>query len=728
MPELTGAQIHDLQQALLSAYPDISSLRQLIAMRLNENLSAIVLESDLKGTIFELIKWAQSQGRLHELVHEARRHNPGNAELRRLATPKDSQAIRRYLQQVIDATAAYIAKRRPVELDAEETPSALQPLIDWSDRDFSPVAPASETVQPAPPPTFHSFAEAFEACERRMILLGQPGAGKSTTLQSFAHTAAKDRLNDPTLPIPAVVFLHRIKEIRFAELPRGELPNLLQRTAANGTELLSGLPLLYILDGLDEMEGERPINPAHPDGDRFDPRAEFLTCLQQQLPDEPLTISCRITDYDQIGQKLDLPGAIKLLPLSDSKIREFLVENRDQPHLWSALEADPALLDLARTPLLLGLLSMAVGDNTAPINIQSAGDLINFYIDNRYHHEAARHATDFTLIETKSLLRTIAKRMWADPWKPKRSLPIGEIGRLLKDQKPGFIAFARRLHLLIQPSDRASLEFPHLAFRDHLAIPALIATLGEADAVMRRSAAYALGRIGPAVAEVVPALIAALQDAKEGVGRSVARALGRIGPAATRDLITALQEGEVDVRRYAAYAIGIIGPASTEAIPALIIALGDAEAVVRGSSATALSKIGPAGTGAVPALIATLKDEEVYVREAAAYALGDIGPAATEAIPALITALGAAETVVRGSSATALGKIGRAAIPNLITALGAAEADVRGTAATALGKIGPAAAVAIPNLLATLRDKDTYVRAAAEQAIAHIEARPNPTE
>ena len=62
-------------------------------------------------------------------------------------------------------------------------------------------------------------------------------------------------------------------------------------------------------------------------------------------------------------------------------------------------------------------------------------------------------------------------------------------------------------------------------------MPALITALGDADEGVRRSAAEALGRIGPAAAEAVPALITALGDADAEVRRSAAEALGRIGPA-----------------------------------------------------------------------------------------------------------------------------------------------------------------------------------------------------
>jgi predicted NACHT family NTPase len=99
-------------------------------------------------------------------------------------------AIRLYLQQLIERTTAYIADRQPVDLDAQPTPSAIQSLFDWDERDLAPVAPARTDVRPTEmPEPIHSFEEAFQVCSQRMLLLGEPGSGKSTTLQSFAVDA-----------------------------------------------------------------------------------------------------------------------------------------------------------------------------------------------------------------------------------------------------------------------------------------------------------------------------------------------------------------------------------------------------------------------------------------------------------------------------------------------------------------------------------------------------------
>ncbi|UCC50901.1 MAG: HEAT repeat domain-containing protein, partial [Anaerolineaceae bacterium] len=89
------------------------------------------------------------------------------------------------------------------------------------------------------------------------------------------------------------------------------------------------------------------------------------------------------------------------------------------------------------------------------------------------------------------------------------------------------------------------------------------------------------------------------------------------------------------------------------------------------------------------------------------------------AVPGLIKALGDSDWEVQTSAAEALGEIGDiVAVPSLIEALADPESDVRGDAAEAQGKIGDAAAV--PSLIEALGDPETNVRYDAAVALGEI--------
>ncbi len=228
-------------------------------------------------------------------------------------------------------------------------------------------------------------------------------------------------------------------------------------------------------------------------------------------------------------------------------------------------------------------------------------------------------------------------------------------------------------------------------------VPALARDLrGAWDARSRRSAAEALGRIGPAAAGAVPALVKALEDRAAYVRYGAAGALGRIGPAAAVAVPalvkTALQDPDRGVRGAAAYALGKIGPGAAGAVPTFARALENQDGAVRRKAVEALVKMGPAAAAAVPALVKALEDRESHVREWAADALGKIGPRAAAAVPALARALEDRDKAVRQWAAKGLGGIGpgaAAAAPALARALEDREATVRNAAAEALAKIDP---------------------------------------
>ena len=163
----------------------------------------------------------------------------------------------------------------------------------------------------------------------------------------------------------------------------------------------------------------------------------------------------------------------------------------------------------------------------------------------------------------------------------------------------------------------------------------------------------------------------------------------------------ALKDPDPEVRRSAAFALGRIGHEAGPAVPALAEALKDESPRVRFESALALYKIGPAARDAVPALSAALKDDEPLVRMDAALALSGVGPDARGAVPALIEAMKDPDNrrravtfpqSIRAETVIALGHIGpdaRDALPLLREALDDEDFITRRAAREAVGRIDP---------------------------------------
>ena len=83
--KLPGVTLKRFHEALLAAFPTRNDLAQMVRVGLDENLEAIAAPENLRITVFQLLGWAEAQGRLPALISGARRENPGNPALRAFA-------------------------------------------------------------------------------------------------------------------------------------------------------------------------------------------------------------------------------------------------------------------------------------------------------------------------------------------------------------------------------------------------------------------------------------------------------------------------------------------------------------------------------------------------------------------------------------------------------------------------------------------------------------------
>ena len=65
---LSGSQRQQLQEALIDAFPDKASLEQMLSFELDENLDEIASERNLREKVFDLIKTAQAENWVEDLI------------------------------------------------------------------------------------------------------------------------------------------------------------------------------------------------------------------------------------------------------------------------------------------------------------------------------------------------------------------------------------------------------------------------------------------------------------------------------------------------------------------------------------------------------------------------------------------------------------------------------------------------------------------------------------
>jgi HEAT repeat protein len=260
----------------------------------------------------------------------------------------------------------------------------------------------------------------------------------------------------------------------------------------------------------------------------------------------------------------------------------------------------------------------------------------------------------------------------------------------------------------------------------------------------RRSAAFALGRMGSIAGMAIQELARRISDDPDaGVRDMSAAALGDIvlsmrhfsldeqWKKAGEPLTAALGHDDPRVRRSAAYALGAFGSVAASAAPSLKKALRDSTASVRQNAAWALGRIGAAADGPMVAdLCDLLRDSSALVRRDAAAALKTVGEK-TDAVLFKIAVKPLLEMVNKERDEVAR----NAALETLATRTGPEHADLAGdvypllerkdpntvrNAAFVLGNMGgEPARRALPELKKALRDTDPAVQELAAASLSH---------
>lgn len=186
-----------------------------------------------------------------------------------------------------------------------------------------------------------------EDISEKLLILGTPGAGKTTFLLQLAKELLKDnQLADKRL-IPVILELSGRKDSKveidewFAEQLNEyyKIPKPLARRWIDRQEVI------FLLDGLDEL----------------DPSAQQKCILdinwflsKRLYP--YLAVCCRFHEYKLCKTQLNmLNGAVYLEPLTEDQIRSYL-QKLNMSGLWNAIQDNSSWRELSKTPFFLNLI------------------------------------------------------------------------------------------------------------------------------------------------------------------------------------------------------------------------------------------------------------------------------------------------------------------------------------------------------------------------------------
>ncbi len=201
--------------------------------------------------------------------------------------------------------------------------------------------------QPLPPRI--EISEVFERSDisGRLLILGDPGAGKTTTLLDLAKGLVERAIADSAAPIPVIFALSAWKDPK-QEMKDWLIAELKSKYGVRidiGKKWIEDKQLLPMLDGLDE------VKPEH--------QESCVNAINQFLgsDDRPsdLVVCSRREEYETYQTQLHLNGAICLKDLTNEQIQEYLGEV-NRPDLWQImLQPDAELLELVKKPLFLSI-------------------------------------------------------------------------------------------------------------------------------------------------------------------------------------------------------------------------------------------------------------------------------------------------------------------------------------------------------------------------------------
>lgn len=192
--------------------------------------------------------------------------------------------------------------------------------------------------------------DVFAAADRVLLVLGEPGAGKTTMLlQLVSHLMAQAEA-DETCPMPAVFSLATYTNGRtLSQWLVEQLAGNYEVPRKLGEQWIDAGQFVPLLDGLDE------VDPAHRPA-----CAEAINEFRARHPGVPLLVTARNRDYQALATRLHMDKAIILQPLTLEQIDTYLQRRGNKlDGLRASLAADRTLQELAQTPLMLSIMTLA---------------------------------------------------------------------------------------------------------------------------------------------------------------------------------------------------------------------------------------------------------------------------------------------------------------------------------------------------------------------------------
>lgn len=200
-----------------------------------------------------------------------------------------------------------------------------------------------------PLPEGCSITDVFEETGQALLILGEPGSGKTTMLLELARHCIQKAEEDDNQPIPVVFNLSSWQGGALTDWLVEELNEKYLLPRHIGQKWVATDQLLLLLDGLDEVKRERQAACI-----------EAINAFRRLHGLTPIAVCSRVADYEAVAPRLRLQSAVLLQSLSPEQVELYLAEvGPELKVVRTLLQEDTTLQELARTPLMLSIMTLA---------------------------------------------------------------------------------------------------------------------------------------------------------------------------------------------------------------------------------------------------------------------------------------------------------------------------------------------------------------------------------
>ncbi|WP_293077726.1 signal peptidase I [Moorena sp. SIO3H5] len=263
---------------------------------------------------------------------------------------RDQDAASRIRKQLLEAVKREVTARLLDSLHQDQLEINLYLELPMEDSKGEVGRPERQKVIPLPPKT--SAMEVFERpdVQGRLLILGEPGSGKTTTLLRLAEDLVRQAQQNHAAPIPIIFELSAWKDDQQA-LDQWLVAQLKDNYSIDkkiSQQWLENHQLLPLLDGLDELGIPRQRLCV----------TKINQFLKQNIQRRGV-VCCRLEEYQQGESKLrKLHGAYRLQSPNEVQIQEYL-QGLGKPEFWQVLSSDAQMRELADKPLFLNVMVTA---------------------------------------------------------------------------------------------------------------------------------------------------------------------------------------------------------------------------------------------------------------------------------------------------------------------------------------------------------------------------------